>query len=200
MFDKLIVSEPEGADFKNRRSYFMVSSIVVGALFLTAVVISIYSADIGLGNDQIELSTMLPPVAMAAEAPEPPKPREPAASSPEQSTVPTRQVNMASVNEPTVVPTTTSTAANPYASRPNEPFQLGPRDTTPFGSGRNETGPESSGPGLAITPGIAENTAIPDPPPVKPPPIQSLGVINGKATYLPPPPYPETARAIRLSG
>ena len=80
MFDKLIVSEPEGADFKNRRSYFMVSSIVVGALFLTAVVISIYSADIGLGNDQIELSTMLPPVAMAAEAPEPPKPREPAAT------------------------------------------------------------------------------------------------------------------------
>ena len=52
MFDKLIVSEPEGADFKNRRSYFMVSSIVVGALFLTAVVISIYSADIGLGNDR----------------------------------------------------------------------------------------------------------------------------------------------------
>ena len=66
MFDKLIASEPEGADFKNRRSYFMVSSLVVGVLFLTAVVISIFAADFGLGSSSFELTQMIAPPEMAA--------------------------------------------------------------------------------------------------------------------------------------
>ena len=70
MFDKLIESEPAGADFKDRKSYFMVSSLVVGVLFLVAVVFSIYAADIGLGKSGLELSELLAPVDMAATDPE----------------------------------------------------------------------------------------------------------------------------------
>lgn len=203
MFDKLIVSQPEGADFKNRRSYFMVSSIVVGALFLTAVVISIFSAGIGLGNDRLELTEMLAPVADTPDAPEPIKPREPAATTPEQSTVPMRRVPMASVEQPTVVPTTTSTAANSFASIPNGRFEIGPRDTNSSGSGRPDDGTGPSGPTLATVPEVIENPPVPDPPPVKRPPIKTIvseGVINGKAKYLPIPTYPPPAKAIGLTG
>ena len=54
MFDKLIVSDEQGAEFKGRGRYFMVSTVVVGILFVTAVVFSLYAADIGLGSDQFE--------------------------------------------------------------------------------------------------------------------------------------------------
>ena len=48
-----------------------------------------------------------------------------------------------------------------------------------------------------------EVVAIPaEPPPVvkKPPIIKSEGVINGKAKYLPIPPYPAPAKAVNASG
>ncbi len=62
MFDKLIESDRHGADFKNRIRYFIVSSVVVGILFASAVVFSLYAADIGLGNDEFEISIMLAPI------------------------------------------------------------------------------------------------------------------------------------------
>ena len=181
----------------------MVSSLVVGALFLTAVVISIYSADIGLGNDRLELTEMLAPVADTPEAPEPIKPREPAANSPEQSAVATRPVLIAPVDQPTNVPITTSTAPNPYPTIPNGPVEIGPRVTDPSGSGRPDVGTGPSGPALAAAPEVIESPPIPEPPTVKPPPLRTVvseGVINGKAKYLPIPAYPPPARAIGLTG
>ena len=71
MFDKLIVSDALSADVNSRRNYFMVSSLVVGVLFLAAVVFSIFASDYGLGNHEFELVEMLPPMTWPAE-PEPP--------------------------------------------------------------------------------------------------------------------------------
>lgn len=204
MFDKLIVSEPEGADFKNRRNYFMGSSLVVGVMFLTAVVFSIFAADFGLGNDNFELTTMMVPPELATVEREPLKPREPTAATPEQSTVATRRVLIAPIDQPSVAPVTISTAPNQYASMPNGPVEIGDRDTTPSGSGRPDSVTGPSGPALITTPEVVETATIPDPPPIKAPPVrpptQTLGVINGRATYLPPPPYPPPAKAIGLSG
>ena len=74
MFDKLIVSEPEGADLKSRRNYFLVSSLVVGALFLTAVVFSIFAADYNIGSEGFEMSELIAPVvAIPQTEPEPPR-------------------------------------------------------------------------------------------------------------------------------
>ena len=210
MFDKLIESEPAGADFKNRRRYFMTSSVIVGILFLTAVVISIYAADFGLGKDGLELTEMIAPVDMAIAEPAPPKARVPASSSREQSSEPSRQVNMSRVDEPTIVPKTTSAVQNTQAARPNTAFRYNSIDTDstgPVGSGR--TGPASSetGTGLADNSTVAEDKTIPDPPPVvktplviRKPPVQSLGVINGKASYLPKPTYSAAAIAVRAQG
>ena len=74
MFDRLIESNT-AAVVKTRRNYFMVSSIVVGTLFLTAVVLSLYAESIDLGVDEFDSATLLAPVA--TEAPAPPEPATP---------------------------------------------------------------------------------------------------------------------------
>ena len=108
MFDKLIESEPEGAEFKNRKTYFMVSTLAVGILFLAAVVISIYAADYRLGTTSFEFTELIAPVEMSAIAPEPPKPQPQNAPSKSKSDRPTRKEVMSRTDEPTIVPKTIS--------------------------------------------------------------------------------------------
>lgn len=207
MFDKLIVSEPEGADFKSRRGYFMVSSVIVGILFTTAVVISIFAAEVGLGNNSLELVEMIAPPDMAVVPPEAPQPRSLNTTSQSQSNTPTRQTNMSRVDEPTIVPTTTSVMPNNEAARPNRPYNLDAvnSDAGPGPIGRPDTGPGPDGTGLSTNPTTVEpDREIAPPPVIKPPqpknPIVSRGVINGKAKYLPPPPYPAAAKAVGITG
>lgn len=204
MFDKLIVSEPEGADIKNRRNYFMVSSFLVGVLFLAAVVFSIYAADFGLGNGNFDLSMMMAPPEIAAD-PETPRPQTPATQPHSQSQLPTRRENLSRVDEPTIVPVTTSTAPNNESARPLTPFTIGKDDSNADTTGRPETGP-NTGPGIGTPTTPTEPELVIEPPPIrkpveiKPPTIKSLGVITGIATYLPKPPYPATAIALNLQG
>ena len=209
MFDKLIESEPEGADFKNRRRYFMVSSVVVGVLFTTAVVISIYAADIGLGSTGFELTEIMAPPEMAAIEPETQQSR-PATASQSQSQTAKRQVNMTRIDESPVVPTTTSVVANTQQTRPIGEFKFDTSDSNPVdpgGSGRDTTGPGSNNVGLSTTPRVIDSIKDPEQPPppvvkipVKKPPTQSLGVINGKASYLPKPAYSAAAIAMHAGG
>jgi TonB family protein len=204
MFDKLIESQPSGAEFKNRRGYFMMSAVIVGVLFLTAVVISIYAADFAFGADRLDLEAMLAPAEVAAAEPEPAKPRPPASSTREHSDVPTRRENMARTDESTFVPNVISSLPNAILSRPPGDFRIGNQDANPIGSGRTVSGPSSTG--IGDPPTIAEKDPVPDVPPVKavppvkPPPLVSIGVLNGKAVYLPKPPYPASAIAINAQG
>ena len=211
MFDKLIESEPEGAEFKNRRSYFMVSSLVVGIFFATAVVFSLYAANIDLGSDNFVLSTMLAPVEPPPDKPEIVEPRQrPVAQTVTTDRLPTRVVNMSRTDEPTIVPKDTSVVANQHLAMPDtRRFEIGKRDTDVAGySGPARIGDGQAGPrgtGLASEARTAEAIREPEPPPAaKPPPAkpptQSLGVINGKATFLPVPAYPAPAKAVGAAG
>jgi outer membrane biosynthesis protein TonB len=206
MFDKLIESNSEGAEFKNRRSYFMVSSVVVGLLFLAAVVASIYAGDIGLGQDEIELSTMIAPI-MPETQPEPEPPR--AQNHETQQTIEaTRQSNMVRPDESPIIPTSISVVNNTQLARPtngdrfritNDPETNG---SGPIGVGR-ETNGDPNGNGLSkVT--VAEDRDISTPPPAMKPDLPkrpiSIGVANGKAINLPKPPYPAAALAINAQG
>ena len=205
MFDKLIVSEPEGADFHNRRSYFMVSSLIVGVLFLAAVVFSIYASDYGLGNDSFELSMVIAPPEMAAD-PEPPKPQVPAALSAQSTNreeKPIRQVNMPRLDEIGPVPTEVSTVPNTVPARPPGELEIGPANTNP-GIG-TQPGPPSTGTTEIPVPEIVAPKPEPQPQPVtpdppKPPPVKSRGVVNGIAKNLPTPIYPAVAKQMGISG
>ncbi len=212
MFDNLIESEPKSADFKDRRRYFAVSSVVVGILFTTAVVVSIFAADYGLGTGNFELVEMIAPVAPDPVDPEITEPSPQLASaSPSQNDVPTRQVNMARVDEvPTVIPTAVSTTQNTHLARPDGRFDFGvDRDPTgPASSGRENVASGPGGSGLGEVIAKTERSVEPEdttPPPAirKPEPPKapvSRGVLNGKAKSLPKPNYPATARTVGAQG
>jgi len=205
MFDKLIESNSEEAEFKNRRSYFVVSTIVVGVLFLAAVVASIYAGNIGIGNGDLEMSELLTPVEMAAMTPEErPEQRTPRNQN-QQTTEITRVVNQQQVEEtPTAAPPV-STVPNSYLSRPDGRFKFDVVDSGPSseGTGR-DSGGDPNATGLSHPDPRPETTeAMPEvdvPPAIKPPVTKSLGVINGLATSLPKPPYPPAAVAVNAQG
>jgi len=202
MFDKLIESNTEEAEFKPRRSYFLVSTVVVGVLFLAAVVASIYAGDIGIGNGDLELSELMAPVEMAAVEPEPPQPRQQPQT--QESNQTTRNSNMARTDESQFVPTTVSTVPNTGRSRPDLPFAIRDGVETDAGSPRGigrEPGTGDPGSGLARnTEPKAEPPDDPAPPPVAKPKLVTGGVVNGRATYLPKPQFPAAANALHLEG
>jgi protein TonB len=206
MFDKLIESNSEEAEFKNRRSYFMVSSVVVGVLFLAAVVASIYAGDFGIGNGDLDLSDLMAPVEMAAVEPEQPQPRTTQPQNQQNSETTTRQANILRIEEnPTSVPPV-SVTPNTQASRPTGRFDIALVDSGPstsVGTGRDTTGSASDTTGLtpSRTSQVNEDPGDSTPPPAIAPPRQkSLGVVNGMAASLPKPIYPAAAVALRLEG
>lgn len=212
MFDQLIESEPQGADFKNRRRYFIVSSVVVGILFSTAVVISIFAADYGLGNGNLELVEMIAPVAPDAAEPEVRQQRAPAASASRQSSVPTRQLDMARVDEP-IAPTSVSTTPNTAMARPQFGKYIVDKFDTEIGapgSTDRQTGNISGTSGTSLGDAIAKNDkpepeeTTPPPPAIKKlavkPPTISKGVLNGSAKDLPKPIYSAMARQVGAQG
>ncbi len=213
MFDKLIVTEPEGADFKNRSRYFMVSTLVVGVFFATAVVFSIYAAEVGLGNRDFELVSMLAPPDLRADEPEPPLPERPRNPTQTQSQVVTRQVNMARVDEVIrETPTTVSTTQNTQQERPKYgEFQISTVDSGPVEgqtSGREPNGVSQTVSGISATQAtvstVIEKEAETPPPVIKKPEAPSRpvtrGVLNGIAKNLPKPTYSAAAKAVGAQG
>ncbi|MGD9562506.1 MAG: energy transducer TonB [Pyrinomonadaceae bacterium] len=209
MFDRMIVSDANAVESRGRSRYFLVSGVIVGILFLSAVVVSIYAVDLDLGTENFELSMMIAPVL--PEAPEPPSP-EPSRdhqSPPHTNDVPTRVHDIPRLEEsPTAVPDVVSVTRSPYLARTHTPFKIDSIDSggpgsigRPGGSRNGDPAGSSSSPDSSRT---AEPAELPDPPPViktaPPRPPVSLGVVNGKATSLPKPLYPQPAIAVRAQG
>lgn len=207
MFDKLIESDTKGAEFKGRSRYFMVSSVVVGILFVTAVVFSIYAADIGLGNEEFELSMMIAPVTPTA--PEPPKQAQPEERRQVTNSQPTRVQSIMRPDEvPATPPTGISVNRSAFMSRPPGAYRIDKFDSMGTGDPTETSRPGGTpgGSSSATSDPVALTENIPDqpPPPIKSkPPAKTMvseGVINGKATYLPVPVYPAPAKMINADG
>ncbi|MEP7147916.1 MAG: TonB family protein [Acidobacteriota bacterium] len=207
MFDKLIESNSAEAEFKPRSKFFMMSSVVVGILFLSALVFSLYAADIDLGTDNFELVQILAPTDTNVPEPEPARQQPQQATKPQTSERPSRQALVAPIDQTQQTPTTIATTPNTHMSIPDGAFVLDvskPESNgtgTPTGAAGNRNGGSSSGAEAAVF----EVGKLPEPPPIvksepKPPPIKSEGVINGKATYLPTPPYPTPAKMVGAYG
>ena len=205
MFDKMIESNTREAEFKPRGNFFLVSSVVVGILFLTTVVVSLYAQDFSLGTDNFDVVELLAPVA--PDAPQPPEPSQQTTQNTQsRSDVPQRTVNMPRLNENPIVPTSISVTPNTEMARPAGRFNPGPIDLDPSGppsDGIARPGGTGSGP-LPTQPAELETEAINKvPPPIHadpPKPPKSEGVINGKATYLPKPLYTSAAQMMGAQG
>jgi TonB family protein len=207
MFDKLIVSEPDRGEVTHRRNYFLVSTVVVGVLFVTGVVISIYASDFSLGANSFELTELIAPLEMAPAEPE--RVRAPNAPSREQSELPTRTDNIQNLTESPKIPVSISTAPGTAVARPeNSRFVISTRNSEAASAGtggRQASGGDSSGDhGLGpVVPKEVEDTTPPPPARVEPPkpkaPI-TKGVVNGMARELPKPEYSGAARQVNAQG
>jgi len=214
MFDQLTESNIAQKDTRGRRGYFVVTALLVGILFLSGVVWSLYGKELVLGSGDMELSALIAPVPMPENAPRPPQPKPERREVAETDVkVATRQINMPRVDETPIVPKGVSTTPNTSKAR-TEKFVIspgieknGPTTNLAVGTGRSIGTGESSGSG--------EQTAVVEPPQITipPPPVKKVdppvekkkdrisgGVVNGKATSLPVPVYSAAAKAIHVTG
>ncbi len=208
MFDKLIASEPAGAEFRKRTRYFAASSIVVGILFVTAVVVSIFAAEYGLGPETFDMAVLEGPVDVAPDPPDRAEVRRPEVAG-EPNSGPNRP-SIANINETTLVPLGPSVIPNRERARSEgERFTQLNSETGPFGgTGRGEGGPQASGnsDGLGQPEGSRrendDNVEVPPAvsAPKRPKPPKTLGVVNGRATHLETPPYPLHAQRVNAGG
>jgi len=204
MFDKLVESDTNGADFKNRSRYFLVSSVVVGILFLTAVIYSLYAAEIGIGNGNFEIAELISPIAPDAPEPEPPR-AQPISN--ESSTPKNANSDQARTDEPNFVPDTPSVQKNALPSRdwrrftPDLPTLAGSGPPTGYSTGDGKIGTSSN----QVLSGDKDelDAKTTEPPPVikqTPKIVRTSKVLNGDAISLPKPTYPRTAAALNLEG
>ncbi len=207
MFDRLVESREAGA-VPSRRNYFVVSTLAMSVLALTGIVVSIFADDYSM-DARLELSELIAPVEMAQVTPE--QPRQPMPRTQRTSTLPTREIAQASVDDTRSVPTNISTTPNTHLSIPLDGrFKIGPTDLNrPSVGGEAGTG-SSRGTGDPGTgSGLGGSTVAAFPPEDATPPRsikkldpkpQTGGVLNGKAAYLPKPAYPAPALAVNAQG
>jgi len=167
-------------------------------------VISIYAYDARLEDQNTEIVTMLspvelpaPPVSISHNAP-------PARHNTDRPTEVIRQIAMASVNHPEIVPDAISVEPNPNLPVPDQGrYRIGDHDSGPVEPG----GPSRSGTGgtgqdnTGATPHVEVGTPPPPQLPIqKPAPVISKGVVTGLAISLPKPPYPQIAKQAGAHG
>ncbi len=217
MFEQLNDTQPFAAETKNRRNYFLVTTVVLGIALISAMIISLFTIDLNLGMGDSDMVELIAPVEIDQQSkpPEPMQPQQPKGGSAGAAApkVAMRQVNMARIDEsPTDIPTTVVTTQNSKARFDAGRYEIGRFDSDPGagGSGRSTSG-DGSGDGNGLGDGRGdelvgkvESDDVPPPPPAKPvspkPATQILGVVNGRATSLPLPTLTAAAKAANASG
>ncbi len=206
MLDQLVESKSHASEDTRRSSFLLTTFVIMITILTSGWLYSLFAKDYGMGGDELSLETLVaPPVIEEAPEPEPEKqpekqkdpnvdirkeiiqamsesPKEPPKISAEKPTIPPRDPNKYTVKGD----------VNFSAANAPPPDYKGPVNTS--GSGSDDV-PSGGG-------GDREAAPPPPPPPPKkePPKTISGGVLNGKATSLPKPPYPPAARAVRASG
>src|SRR5882724_2359108 len=113
MFNNLIESSSHRSELKRRGSFFLFTTVTYALLFILAGVASIYAYDTRLGEQNLELVTMMAPVEFPIIQPQPPGRQAPADNNSRSlRNFDEREVPMASVNRPDVQPTEISTTPN----------------------------------------------------------------------------------------
>jgi len=203
MFNNLIESSPHTREFKRRGSFVLFTTATYVLFFIVAGVASIYAYDARLEEPNNEMViTMLPTELPAAPAPA----AHPVATTSDRggrTTESVRQVAMATVDHPELVPKGTSATPNKNLPIPNGRYRIGAVDSDPAipgGHGDHFGSPDGS-PGPSGT-SIDVGTPPPAQPPVPhtPPRVISKGPITGLAIFLPKPAYSPIAKQAGAHG
>ena len=202
MFNHLIESSSHVREYKRRGSFLLFTAAIYTVLFVVTGVVAIYAYDARLEKQSLEMVTLVSPQEIAPE--QPPAKIQPAqrpiADTEEDLGLPQREIAMADVNQPEVMPTEVSAGPVKNLPAPKGPFTIGDHDSNPQ---PGVAGPGSPGGGTQVVQST-QIVPVPDNPPPPDPPRQprtiSKGVISGYATSLPKPIYPELAKRMKVSG
>lgn len=203
MFTNLVESRSHAKEFKRRGSFVLFTTITYAVLMVVMGVVSIYAYDARLEEQNLEMIVLIHPQDIATEVPVQPASqpdRSPKSTDNNESNIPTREIAMAPVDTPQVVPDKVSAAPNKNLPVPNGLYRVTGKDYDPA-KGAGTPGLPGTGKQVAGTP---QRIEIEDPPPAPDPPktpkVISKGPITGQATFLPQPPYPPLARQMRIQG
>ena len=221
MLDQLVESRSNAKENTRRSGFLVTTFVVMVAIMLGGWLYSLFAKDYtGLGSGDLELSSLVAPVPMAEDEPPPPPPKtEPEKQMKAAPNADVRKEVFQAMDESPKPPKEVSVAKQDIPARnPNKLTIQGDKNLNADNAvAQNYRGPVSTdNKGIAGPGGVPNNgndtgaavkPAAPPPPPPPPPPAKppvpkkiSGGVLNGKATSLPKPPYPAAARAIRASG
>ncbi len=214
MLDQLVESKSNAGENTRRSGFFLTTFVIMVSIMGGGLLYSLFAKDIGLGAGDLELSELVAPVPVAEEEPPPPEPEQPKQEQKAAPNADVRKEVLQSIEESPQIPDKISVEKQTIpARRPNVltvrgDTNLDARDAVDS----NYRGPVSTdntgvkGPG-GVPGGSETGGAKPPPPPPPPAPPKPVvpkkisgGVLNGKATSLPKPPYPAAARAVRASG
>ncbi|CAA9379423.1 MAG: hypothetical protein AVDCRST_MAG74-248 [uncultured Pyrinomonadaceae bacterium] len=217
MLDQLVESKNNAGENTRRSGFLLTTFVIMTSILVGGWMYSLFAKDYGLGSGDLELSELVAPVPMAEEEPPPPEPEQPKQE--QQKAAPNADVRkevFQAMEESPQVPDKVSVEKQTIpARRPNVLTLKGDQNISANNAvDSSYRGPVSTdgkgvpGPGGVPNSGNEEGGAKPPPPPPPPPPAPkpavpkkiSGGVLNGKATSLPKPPYPAAARAVRASG
>ena len=199
MFDNLVESSSHKDDITRKGSFIGITALIYGVLLVGFFVAGIYWYDARLGDQELELTTLVAPVPVPQQEKQPEQKQEAKPQKVEQN-VDVRKELIADVAESRLPPKEISAKASDVP-----PVRRGV--TTVVGSAdSNAAAPMPAGPGsgtVTTAPAKVNIADEPPPPEVKPTPPRapiSGGVLNGKAISLPKPAYPPIARAAHASG
>lgn len=219
MLEKLIESRDTGNQNRRMRGFFAVVGTAMTGLFVAGLIFSIFSTNLAMGSDVIDLSRLIAPALIPEAAP--PRPEDPAPASttrkPEVSRLPERVQNIQRLDEvPVRIPSQISTVPGKYRARPREPFIIstsGDRDGAPgpaSNSDGRQRGSNSGGAGFNVskepvnkaelTPVALKPSSGPPPLIVKPQKPVTGGVVNGNAIDLVMPVRSAAAVAVNAKG
>ncbi len=217
MLDQLVESRSNSKENTRRSGFLLTTFVIMVAVMVGSWTYSLLSKDYGLGSGDLELSTLVAPVPVAEDEPPPPK-VEPEKTIKAAPNADVRKEVFQTITESPKPPTEVVTAKQTIPARnPNVLTVKGDKNLNADNAvDSSYKGPVSTnnkgvqGPGGEPNGENKTGGSVPPPPPPPPPPPAppkpvvpkkiSGGVLNGKATSLPKPPYPAAARAVRASG
>ncbi len=208
MLDQLVESKNNSAESVRLLEFLTTIAIIAVIVLLSSWTYSLFAKDYGMGSGDLELSTLVaPPPPDEEPPPKPDKPPEKQQKAPDADT--RKELILAMDMSPKIPDKISNEKLTVPPIRKDYNVKLGESDsnaTQAAAPGQARQVNESSPGGLPTSTGgdqTGGDTEAPPPPPKTPKPAPktvSGGVLNGKATSLPTPPYPAAAKAVRASG
>jgi TonB family protein len=205
MFNNLIESSSHTREFKRRGSFFLFTTATYFLLFVIAGVASIYAYDARMDDLNRDSIVMISPHDLPAPPTAVTHTTAPPRGSNDRQNIPMREIRMAPVDNPQVMPDSVSAAPNKNLPIPHGPYGVG-RDSDPVGPVGGEH-PGTGGGGHVVGSGGSPVIEIGTPPPPPQPPVVkpvsrtiSKGPITGLALFLPKPLYPPLGKQARVDG